>query len=243
MGVGGRMSARTGSPDTAHGVMGGHSMGGGSQASPASSSSAYGGGRHSSSKPLEGPTGANLFIYHLPHDLTDADLATAFNPFGNVISAKVYVDKNTGESKGFGFVSYDSPAAADAAIRQMNGFQIGSKRLKVQHKRLSSSSGMPPHHMAPHHGPPHHMAHLHAPGPMPTHDGAGDVAQAQGQYSYQSYQQRAEGGSKPPSSSSSPAREPRGPAGGNVEGAEGEGTGDASDVIILERSIKSLTFA
>jgi RNA recognition motif. (a.k.a. RRM, RBD, or RNP domain) len=54
------------------------------------------------SRPREGPAGANLFVYHLPHDLTDADLATAFNPFGNVISAKVYVDRNTGESKGFG---------------------------------------------------------------------------------------------------------------------------------------------
>ncbi|EGZ06832.1 hypothetical protein PHYSODRAFT_353005 [Phytophthora sojae] len=85
---------------------------------------------------LEGPTGANLFIYHLPHDLTDADLATAFAPFGTVISAKVYMDKITGESKGFGFVSYDSADAADAAIASMNGFQIGTKRLKVQHKRI-----------------------------------------------------------------------------------------------------------
>ena len=54
------------------------------------------------SRPREGPAGANLFVYHLPHDMTDADLATAFNPYGNVISAKVYVDKYTGESKGFG---------------------------------------------------------------------------------------------------------------------------------------------
>jgi CUG-BP- and ETR3-like factor len=58
--------------------------------------------RPSNPRPREGPAGANLFVYHLPHDLTDADLATAFNPFGNVISAKVYVDKFTGESKGFG---------------------------------------------------------------------------------------------------------------------------------------------
>ena len=78
-----------------------------------------------------------MFIYHLPHDLTDADLATAFNPFGNVISAKVYVDKFTGESKGFGFVSYDSIISAEHAIEQMNGFQIGNKRLKVQHKRVN----------------------------------------------------------------------------------------------------------
>jgi len=88
-------------------------------------------------RPREGPAGANLFIYHLPIDLTDADLATAFNPFGNVISAKVFVDRYTGESKGFGFVSYDSIMSAELAIEHMNGFQIGNKRLKVQHKRVS----------------------------------------------------------------------------------------------------------
>ena len=60
------------------------------------------GSSSSNPRPREGPAGANLFVYHLPHDLTDADLATAFNSFGNVISAKVYVDKFTGESKGFG---------------------------------------------------------------------------------------------------------------------------------------------
>ncbi|TYZ61776.1 hypothetical protein PybrP1_010004 [[Pythium] brassicae (nom. inval.)] len=110
-------------------------------AAAAAAAAAFGGadpgGKASrTSSQLEGPTGANLFIYHLPHDLTDADLATAFAPFGSVISAKVYMDKITGESKGFGFVSYDSADAADAAITSMNGFQIGSKRLKVQHKRI-----------------------------------------------------------------------------------------------------------
>ena len=85
---------------------------------------------NNSSRPREGPAGANLFVYHLPHDLTDADLATAFNPFGNVISAKVYVDRYTGESKGFGFVSYDSVISAESAIEQMNGFQIGTSASK-----------------------------------------------------------------------------------------------------------------
>ncbi|CAM9730734.1 unnamed protein product, partial [Ectocarpus fasciculatus] len=86
------------------------------------------------------PAGANLFIYHLPRDLTDADLATLFAAFGNVVSAKVFVDKKTTESKGFGFVSYDNVNSAEAAIGAMNGFQIGSKRLKVQHKRTGHSS-------------------------------------------------------------------------------------------------------
>lgn len=54
------------------------------------------------SRPAEGPPGANLFIYHLPQDLSDADLATAFAPFGHVLSAKVYIDRASGESKGFG---------------------------------------------------------------------------------------------------------------------------------------------
>jgi CUG-BP- and ETR3-like factor len=82
-----------------------------------------------------GPDGANLFIYHLPPEYTDMDLAATFAPFGNVISAKVFVDKVTNQSKCFGFVSYDSPESAHASIQSMNGFQIGNKRLKVQLKR------------------------------------------------------------------------------------------------------------
>lgn len=86
---------------------------------------------------VEGPAGANLFIYHLPTDFDDHELTTAFQPFGNVVSAKVFVDKVTGLSKCFGFVSYDSPDAAQAAISAMNGTQLGGKRLKVQLKRDS----------------------------------------------------------------------------------------------------------
>eukprot|EP00117_Sycon_ciliatum_P046589 scpid41360/ scgid33348/ CUGBP Elav-like family member 3; Bruno-like protein 1; CUG-BP- and ETR-3-like factor 3; ELAV-type RNA-binding protein 1; RNA-binding protein BRUNOL-1; Trinucleotide repeat-containing gene 4 protein len=82
-----------------------------------------------------GPDNSNLFIYHLASSATDNDLYQLFSAYGRVLSARVYCDRNTGQSKGFGFVSYDNQQSAEAAIGSLNGYQMGGRRLKVQLKK------------------------------------------------------------------------------------------------------------
>lgn len=84
----------------------------------------------------KGPEGANLFIFHIPNHFTNLDMWQLFCHYGTLLSVRIMVEKETGRSRGFGFVSYDSPDAAALAIKELNGFVIGNKRLKVQHKQI-----------------------------------------------------------------------------------------------------------
>jgi len=83
-----------------------------------------------------GPMGSNIFCFHVPITWTDEDFNAHFSPFGQIISAKIHVDPVTKASKGFGFVSYASTAAATLAIKGMNGFDTKhGKFLKVTIKK------------------------------------------------------------------------------------------------------------
>jgi len=84
----------------------------------------------------KGPDGANLFIFHIPNHFTNLDMYRLFCQYGNLLSVRIMVEKDTGRSRGFGFVSYDSPESAALAIKELNGFAVGNKRLKVQHKQI-----------------------------------------------------------------------------------------------------------
>ena len=99
-----------------------------------------------------GPEGCNLFVFHIPNEITNLDLFNYFSPFGNVLSARIMVDTGTGRSRGFGFVSYDKPSSATQAIEKMNGLQLGKKRLKVQLKKDKATGP----HFPPGYGPEHH---------------------------------------------------------------------------------------
>lgn len=75
--------------------------------------------------------GNKLYVGNLPYGVRDADLEQAFAPFGSVTSAKVMMERDTGRSKGFGFVEMGSPAEAQAAIAGLHGQNHGGRDLVV----------------------------------------------------------------------------------------------------------------
>lgn len=79
--------------------------------------------------------GNKLYVGNLPYGVRDADLAQAFGQFGSVTSAKVMMERDTGRSKGFGFVEMGSDAEAQDAINGMNGQPLGGRNVVVNEAR------------------------------------------------------------------------------------------------------------
>ena len=79
--------------------------------------------------------GNKLYVGNLPYSVRDNDLEQAFGQFGAVSSAKVMMERDTGLSKGFGFVEMGSDAEAQAAIKGMNGQNMGGRDLVVNEAR------------------------------------------------------------------------------------------------------------
>jgi cold-inducible RNA-binding protein len=79
--------------------------------------------------------GNKLYVGNLPYTVRDEDLQQSFSEYGSVSSAKVMMERDTGRSKGFGFVEMGSDAEAQAAISGMNGQSLGGRSVTVNEAR------------------------------------------------------------------------------------------------------------
>lgn len=73
-----------------------------------------------------------LYVGNLAFSMTSEELGEIFGEHGKVVSAKVITERETGRSRGFGFVEYDTPTAGEAAIRELNGKNLGGRPLVVR---------------------------------------------------------------------------------------------------------------
>jgi len=82
-----------------------------------------------------------IFVAGLPYDRDDAELEEIFEKFGKVVSAKVAIDKETGKSKGFGFVEMPNDTEGKEAIEGLNDISLGKKPLVVKQAEDRSGGG------------------------------------------------------------------------------------------------------
>jgi len=76
-----------------------------------------------------------IYVGNLPYDTNDSELRSMFEEYGEVASASVVIDRDTGRSRGFGFVEMSDDGAADGAIEKMNGMDSGGRALVVNEAR------------------------------------------------------------------------------------------------------------
>jgi RNA recognition motif-containing protein len=85
--------------------------------------------------------GKKLYVGNLSYDVGNSELEQIFEPHGTVQSAQVIMDRDTGRSKGFGFVEMGSDAEAQAAITALDGTEVGGRRLTVNEARPKTEGG------------------------------------------------------------------------------------------------------
>jgi len=81
----------------------------------------------------------NIYVGNLSWETTEAELRNAFEAYGEVSSASIIKDKNTGRSRGFGFIEMPSDTEGQAAVQALNGFELGGRALKVNVARPKSN--------------------------------------------------------------------------------------------------------
>ncbi|MFN4261677.1 MAG: RNA recognition motif domain-containing protein [Gemmataceae bacterium] len=85
--------------------------------------------------------GKKLYVGNLPYTVTDSDLQQVFEPHGQVESAQVIMDRDTGRSKGFGFVEMSNDQEAQSAIQALNGQELNGRTLTVNEARPREERG------------------------------------------------------------------------------------------------------
>ena len=83
----------------------------------------------------------NIYVGNLSFDETEGSLETVFSPFGEVSSARVITDRESGRSRGFGFVEMPNQSEAEAAIAALNGKEQGGRALTVNEARPREDRG------------------------------------------------------------------------------------------------------
>jgi cold-inducible RNA-binding protein len=78
---------------------------------------------------------SKLYVGNLPYTTTDEDLRTAFGAYGEVVEVTIITERDTGRSKGFGFVEMSTEEAATAALNGLNGADFGGRTLRVDKAR------------------------------------------------------------------------------------------------------------
>lgn len=77
----------------------------------------------------------NIYVGNLSYQASEEELRSAFEQFGEVSSASIINDRDTGQSKGFGFVEMPTQSEGEEAIKQLNGSELGGRNIKVNEAR------------------------------------------------------------------------------------------------------------